>query len=286
MRTKDLGLFWMLVQIILTAVLTIVSKFAFDAGVEPLSFSWQVLLVSTGVLFIFGLFRERKVILGLNRKLLFDTMLVGLIGGGLAYALSFSGLKLSNAINYSFLAQSSIFFTALIAYIVLKEKISRRKWLLMVLLLVGVYLIATSGKQISVRSGDIFILLGSFAYSVAIIIAKKSLDKIPIITFSAYRALFGTLSLVVFLLMIGKFNFGSNWQWALLAGLIIAVGILAMNKVLVYAGASYLAMMSASIPVITAVLAYVVLGESISPIQILGAILIIISTVFIMRSYI
>ena len=90
-----------------------------------------------------------------------------------------------------------------------------------------------------------------------------------------YRALFGGLSLQLFLLLIGKISFDFNWFWITITGFIIAVGIYAMNKVLEYATASYMQMMSISIPVNTAIFAYFIFGELMHPIQMVGGMLII-----------
>lgn len=274
---------WAIVQVVLTAVLTIVSKLALIGGVDPLNFSWQTLLISSGLLLIFWSAMGKGVSLKLSSRVLTGTLLVGLIGGGLAYALSYSGLKYSSAVNYSFLTQSSVLFSAVLAWLLLKERMERKSWVYMLTLLVGIYLVATSGQLISINPGDSLIILGSVAYSLALIISKKTLDKIAIVPFSIYRALFGGLSLLVVMVAIGSFSLNINWTWALLAAAIIAVGIIAMNKVIARAGVTYLAITSATIPVATAGLSYIVLGEILQPIQLFGAGVIVISTLLIVK---
>ena len=54
-----------------------------------------------------------------------------------------------------------------------------------------------------------------------------------------------------------------------------------MNKSLEYGTASYMQMMYISVPVVTAIFAYFILGESMTPIQIVGGALIIMSGFFV-----
>ena len=131
------------------------------------------------------------------------------------------------------------------------------------------------------KTGDLYILLGSIAFSSGIILTKIALKKVPTLTFSVYRALFGGISLLIFLLLINKVNFNFNWYWIAIIGLVIAAGIYAMNKALGYGTASYMQMMYISVPVITAIFAYLILGESMTPIQIVGGALIIMSGFFV-----
>ena len=86
---------------------------------------------------------------------------------------------------------------------------------------------------------------------------------------------------MIFLLLINKVNFDFNWFWIAVVGLVIAAGIYAMNKSLEYGTASYMQMMYISVPVVTAIFAYFILGESMTPIQIVGGTLIIVSGFFV-----
>lgn len=278
-QNKKLALLWSLTQIILTTGVILVTKFIFNTGVDPLNFSYQILMVAALILFIYGLYKESKseLLSRLPIKMISMVVLTGVLGGGLAYALNGLGLKYSTATNYSFLIQTSVFFTAILAFFFLKENLKPMKILLLIILLAGVYLITTKGNLIVPNRGDLLLLLGTLAYAVANIMAKVALTNVPAITFTTYRLLFGGLSLILFLILIGKFSVEINWFWIIGVGAIVAVGTLAIHKVLVYSTASYMSMMATITPVLTASMAWTFLGEVMSAMQLVGGGLIILA---------
>ena len=281
MEKKNLALIWVIIQVVLTAGLILLTKYVFDLGIEPLNFSYQILLASVVYLLIYALFKEPKALVSVDKKSLLMIVLIGIIGGAIAYGLGFLGLQKSTAINYAFLIQTTVFFTPVLAFFFLKEHLKPYKTVLIFALLLGAYLVSTNGKLILPKTGDLFILLGSIAFSSGVILTKIALKKVPTLTFSMYRAIFGGISLLIFLLLINKVNFDFNWFWIAVVGLVIAAGIYAMNKSLEYGTASYMQMMYISVPVVTAIFAYFILGESMTPIQIVGGALIIVSGFFV-----
>jgi drug/metabolite transporter (DMT)-like permease len=281
MEKKNLALIWVIIQIVLSAGLILLIKYVFGLGIEPLNFSYQILLTSVIYLFICVLFKEQKALVNLDKKSLLIIVLAGILGGAIAYGLGFLGLQKSTAINYTFLIQTTVFFTPVLAFFFLKEHLKPHKTVLIFMLLLGAYLVSTNGKLILPKISDIYILLGSFAVSSSIILTKIALKKVPTLTFSMYRALFGGISLLIFLLLTNKVNLDFNWYWIAIVGLVVATGIYAMNKALEYGSASYLHMMSIFVPVITAIFAYLILGESMTPIQMIGGALIIASGFFV-----
>jgi len=281
MKKKNPAFVWVVMQIILTACMILLIKHVLDLGVEPLNFSYQILLTSVVYLLIYALIKEPKALASVDKKSLIIIVLAGITGGAIAYGLGFLGLQKSTAINYSFLIQTTVFFTPVLAFFFLKEHLKPFKIVLIFILIFGAYLVSTNGELILPKTGDLYILFGTMAVSSSVILTKISLRKVPTLTFSMYRALFGGLSLLLFLLLIGKVNLAFNWYWIAIVGLVIAAGIYAMNKALEYGSASYMQMMSMSVPVITAIFAYIFLGESMTLIQVIGGVTIIVSGVFV-----
>jgi len=281
MEKKNLALIWVIIQVVLTAGLILITKYVFDLGIEPLNFSYQILLVSVVYLFVYALIKEPKELVNMDKKSILVIVLSGITGGTIAYGLGFLGLQKSTAINYVFLTQTTVFFTPILAFFFLKEHLRLHKTVLIFTLLLGAYLVSTNGKLILPKIGDIYILLGAVAISSSIILTKIALKKVSTLTFSMYRALFGGISLLIFLLLINKASLYFNWYWIAIVGLVVAAGIYSMNKTLEYGSASYLHMMNMYVPVITAIFAYLILGESMTPIQIVGGALIIVSGFFV-----
>lgn len=283
MEKKNLAFIWVIIQVFLSAGLILLTKFVFEFGIEPLNFSYQILLASFIYLFVYVLIKEPTALVNVDKQSLFIIILAGITGGALAYGLGFLGLQKSTAINYTFLTQTTVFFTPVLAFFFLKEHLKPYKTALIFALLLGAYLVSTNGKLILPKISDIYILFGAIAVSSSIILTKIALKKVPTLTFSMYRALFGGISLLIFLFLINKVSLEFNWYWIAIVGLVVATGIYAMNKALEYGSASYLHMMSMSIPVITAIFAYFILGESMTPMQIAGGALIVVSGFFVHR---
>jgi drug/metabolite transporter (DMT)-like permease len=281
MKKKNLAFVWVTIQVILTTVMILLIKYVLELGVEPLNFSYQILLASVVYLLIYALFKEPKKLVSVDKKSLIVIVLIGIMAGAIAYGFAFLGLQKSTAINYSFLIQSTVFFTPVLAFFILKEHLKPFKLVLIFVLLFGVYLVSTNGELILPKTGDLYLILGALAASSGTILTKISLRKVSTLTFSMYRALFGGLSLLLFLLLIGKVSLEFNWHWIAIVGLVVAVGIYAMNKALEYGSASYMQMMSMSVPVITVIFAYTFLGESMTFIQMIGGAIIIASGVFV-----
>ncbi len=287
-QNKKLALIWSLTQMVLTTGMILTLKFIFNMGVDPLNFSYQILIVAALFLFVYGFYKEPEQIVHLSIKIISIVALIGVIGGSLVYALGGLGLKYSSAINYSFLVQTNVVFTAILAFFFLKENLKPTKVALIVILLVGVYLIVTNGNLFVPNKGDLLILLAALAYAIANILAKITLTKItlrnvPVVTFTAYRLLFGGLSLALFLILIGRFSTEISWLWSIGVGAMIAIGTLAIHKVLVYATASYMSMMATITPLLTTVVAWILLGETMSATQLVGGGLIILAGFFIIN---
>lgn len=277
MEKKKFALIWVIIQVVFTTGLILLTKYVFDLGVEPLNFSYQILLASVIYLLIYTLIKEPKTLVSFDKKSFFTIVFAGIIGGAMAYGLGFLGLQMSTATNYTFLTQTTIFFTPVLAFFVLREHLKAYKTLLIFLLLFGAYLLSTDGKLILPKTGDLYILLGAISISVSVILSKIALKKVPTLTFSMYRALFGGFSLLIFLVAINKINFDFRWYWIAIVGFVVAIGIYAMNKVLEYGSASYMQMMTVSVPVLTAIFAYFILGESMTLVQMVGGALIVVS---------
>ncbi len=281
MEKKHLALIWVIIQAVLTAGLILLSKYVFELGIEPLNFSYQILVASVVYLFAYALIKEPKALVNVDKKNLLVIVLSGITGGTIAYGFGFLGLQKSTAINYVFLTQTTVFFTPVLAFFLLKEHLKPHKTVLIFALILGAYLVSTNGKLILPKIGDIYILLGAVAISLSVILTKFALKKVPTLTFSMYRALFGGISLLIFLLVMNKVSLDFNWYWIGVVGLVVAAGIYSMNKALEYGSASYMQMMSMSVPVITAIFAYLILGESMTPIQMVGGAFILVSGFFV-----
>lgn len=266
------------------ALLIFFNKLAMNAGVQALPYTIQTTIVTVLLLLFYNLILRKKELLKIKIKDLKSLLIIGLIVGA-AYITGFYGLKLSTAINYGFLAKSTLLFTVFLAYFFLGEKISRKKLGFLIAFVLGIYFLSTGGQKIIPRIGDLLALFTAFCYSSAVIITKTLTKKIHSDVISLGRVGFALLFLLAAAPVL-KINFLEIIAAAnvMIVGFLGAVLALSLNKTIFIASASYLTMMSMMVPVITAFLGLVFLKESINLIQIIGAVLILASGVLVEKS--
>ncbi|NCQ65748.1 MAG: hypothetical protein COZ34_05245 [Candidatus Pacebacteria bacterium CG_4_10_14_3_um_filter_34_15] len=256
----------------------ILTRIILQRGIDPIQLAFQTLVGSTIFLAIFLLATNPKSLISGSKKSIFGAIISGVIGGGLANIVSNIGLNLSTAANYGFLIKTSTAFVVLLAYLFLKESLSRLKVILVATMLLGSYLISTKGKLILPQIGDIFILLGALGFAVATIINKAVIKKdiLPNVV-SFYRALMGAIVSVLFLVVTkNMISFNTELLFLIiLSSFLQSLIYVYLNKTLSVASASYTTIMSMAVPVIVLLISVIFLKELFILPQIIGAILII-----------
>lgn len=273
----------MILQILLVGAFIPLSKYVYNTGIDPLNFTYQFMIVSAVIIMAFTSFKDRSLFKINSRHLLY-MIVIAVIGGGLAHGFLSNGIKLSSAINCTFLMQLSVFFIPVLSYFLLKEHLRPYKLFLIIFLITGVYMVTTGGRLIVPAHGDFLILGSTLAFSIGIVLTKRALDEIPVITFAMYRSVLGSLSIFIFLVISELLNPEISWKWVIIAGVLGAISIITMSMVLEASSASYLSMMSMSIPVVTAVIAFFVLDEKMTAVQMVGGAIVVLSGVFVHRA--
>lgn len=184
-------------------------------------------------------------------------------------------LKYSPSVNYSFLIRSVILFTILFAWLFLGEKLTLKKIILSLLILVGSYLLLTNGKIISFSLGDIFTLIEAVLIAVSNILAKMATNKMSPDLSASTSFLFGIIPLVIIAFLSRGIVVPQNSFFTVL--LTIAYILLASLrfKAYKYATASFVTMVFSFTPVFVLLLAIPLLGETLTFWQALGGALII-----------
>jgi len=120
---------------------------------------------------------SRKVFLaGLSKNFIL-LLAVGLIGGSIPFVLFFDGLKIVPAISASLIQKTLFLWVALLAVLILKEKISPIQILGYLLIFASNFLIG-GFKGFEANYGELMILFATIFWSVENIIAKIALGKI------------------------------------------------------------------------------------------------------------
>jgi len=279
------SLFW--------ALSIIVNKLAFVDGANPVSYTIQYSFIGFIFTSLLVLPKRHREIRGLPRKILTGLLIANLIHAGIGAVLSSIGIALTTAVNSGFLLKFPIVTTPIIAYFLIKERLTRSKVMAIVLMLVGSFLISTSGKLIIPNIGDLIIITASIAWSFANVMIRKILRStevhgdvvaflrpvagIPFIVLTVFISSFFPNSILA-IFNVDIFDV-THIKYLIINGLLVALLTIYLNRTLKVAAASYLAMMSMMTPVFVSIFALSLLGEGFAPVQIVGAVIIILSGV-------
>ena len=210
------------------------------------------------------------------------------IQSGLGTCLSIIGISLTETINAGFLVKVSTVTTILFAWLILKERLTVAKILMVAIMLSGAYLLTTKGQVLLPRTGDLFILAACVCWSLGNVLVRKFI-KAQSVAVDAVTLQKPIAGLPVLLILVGvsvwnpEFVVGhqaviswtrlslSSVPYALGNGLCLAMTWTYLNRTLRISTASYMTMMSMVTPVIVSLLAVIFLHETLVWIQVVGA---------------
>lgn len=196
-----------LLLVVSTALISGVSVFVNKFGVamnNPDIFTFAknasvAILLGAVILFFTG----RREFMAVNKRDWFKLAALGLIGGSIPFLLFFRGLALTTASQGAFIHKTMFIFVALLAAILLKEKINKNFFIGGLLLLTGI-LLTLKGGGFSFGQGDGLILLAVLFWSAENILAKYLLRDIPGNIVAWSRMFFGSVLIFGYLLFTGQ----------------------------------------------------------------------------------
>ena len=200
------------------------------------------------------------------------------------------GFSLTTAIHSSFMMRLEPIFVTTMSYIFLKDKVSLKQISLIILMIIGAFLLSTSGSIeliTQTQIGDLFVILSLLFFSYAYIPAKKIGKEINPMTITIVNNLIGGFALFLIMLFLPinplSVNFDNAW---LLFGFVFSFSVIglylyfaALRKTKPWIVSSLLSLSA----VVGAAIGYFWLNETINSIQILGAFIILISSYLIAK---
>lgn len=201
---------------------------------------------------------------------------MGIISGILLPIIEVFAIKYSPAINYSFLIRSVVLFTAVFAYFFLSEKLTWKKIVLILLVVVGVFLLTTEGKMPHFTLGDILTLIQAALISFGnTILGKKAVKFVDSKFAASFVILFGFLPILVITLLNHAVSIPQLPLVFIFIAIISTVGTIYRFNAYKNATASFITVVYTLTPVMVSFAAIPLFKESLSSIQIIGAGLII-----------
>jgi drug/metabolite transporter (DMT)-like permease len=134
---------------------------------------------------------------------------IAIIGGAAAFYLYFTGLKLTTTGHAAFLHKTLPLYTAVLAFIFLREKLTRKYLIAMLLMIAGtagIYFATINPTELftNPQFGDLLVITAAFLWAVENIIAKKAMTKTDNFIVSFSRMFFGGLILFGAIILLGR----------------------------------------------------------------------------------
>ena len=264
----------------------IVNRAGLKQGLDPVSFALTsgVIAAIFSSIYIIPKTRELKMF---SRPEWLNLIILGVIASGTSALTRFWGLSLTTAVNASLLSRSNILFTVPIAYIMLNERISKMAWLSVFIILSGCFILSTGGALITPQTGDLIIIFSALQVAFANCLAKKVMIRIPAGTVSMLRLIIGAIFMLISVpIFMGPSAFSSlfdGFWYVIVSGVLTVTYVFGLYRGIGLSNASIGNTFHQFHAVLTVILAYVFLGESLSPIKGLGGLLILVGAYLISK---
>jgi drug/metabolite transporter (DMT)-like permease len=265
----------------------ILQKMVLNYGVDRFIFGF--LRIASGFIIITAIFLLKKYKpLGVIKKNARHFVILGFCFSGCGILLKLWGLMYTTATNAGFIMSLSSLAAVFFAFFLLREKASKGFYIVALVMIFGVYLVATGGEKILPQKGDLIILGVAFLIGFMQIYGKKVLKKLSVIETAFGRSVFGMIFLGFMIPVFAPAGFSTIPNvWVLLLvlanGFTFSGSILFFYKALQQEGASNAGMFAMLIPVLTAILGFFLLGERLSAIQLIGGGIIVVGSFLISR---
>jgi drug/metabolite transporter (DMT)-like permease len=192
--------------------------------------------------------RAGATIRGLDRRSLAGLLAIGVVGGSIPFVLFFTGLASASAPAAAVIHKTMFVWVALLAVVLLRERLGVLQVGALGVLLVAQLLIQPP-NGITWTSGETMIALATGMWAVEVIIAKRLLGRVPSPIAAASRMGIGLVLLVGYLVIDGGLaGIGAlgaeQWAWVLGTGVLLSA----------YVATWYAALRRAPATAVTAVL--------------------------------
>lgn len=215
---------------------------------------------------------------------------IGIIGGGFAFWLFFTGLKMTLGGRAAFLHKTLPIYALILGFIFLKEKITKQQLTALGIMLLGLFVMEFTKLSAEIRMGDFLILGATVLWAIENTISKKAMlnkESNWVVTFS--RMFFGSLVLFSIIFLTGKIQLiaaltSQQILYIAISGALLFTYVLTWYWGLKYINLSKAATILLISPVISLILAVVWLGEQVLVTQLIGSILILVGAYLVIRT--
>mgnify|MGYP001166033002 FL=1 len=270
---------------------------AFIAGklsvpyIPPLSLTFLRFLVATVVLFAVKSRAEQKLGTGMteyrvSKKDWPVLLFTGVVGMVFYHGFFFSALQYTTAINASIIAAMNPIITVVLGFFFVKERISGRALLGILISFAGVILTITSFDvsllaSMEVNPGDLLMLLAVISWAAYSVFSKAKASHIPPLALTYYSFLVCTLVSLPLAMLEKPWEWAEAVPWTAMAAVVYmsifasVIGYLIQQISIRRIGPSRTSVFINLVPVFSILLSVLILSEELEPVKLITAAMII-----------
>ncbi|MCY6484071.1 DMT family transporter [Clostridium aestuarii] len=251
-------------------------------------------LIATLVLYVVILIKE-KSLYKLKKKDIPVFLFTGIVGMVGYHIFFFTSVKYTTAINSSIIGASNPIITTILCFLFLREKISFKRFIGIIISFTGVFLTITNGDlsslgNINLNKGDLIMLLAVLCWASYAVYSKKVMPLYSPIVLTFYSFLFCTLFLVPFVIYENPISSLSNVPYYAYAAVVYmsifasVIGYFVQQMAIKQIGPSKTSIFINLVPVFSIILSVIILKETVTIMKIFAAGLIIIGVYICQKS--
>jgi drug/metabolite transporter (DMT)-like permease len=209
-------------------------------------------------------------------------LLLGLAGSGFYQVFFIKGIALTRASHASLILSSTPLFVALLGTVRRSERLNWRNWAGIALGFAGIFLLVTAGSGFGINSsagtGDLLILAATVAWAVYTLYSRELTVRNSVLKVTAWSLVSSTpLNVLAAIPELRSQDWHSvsaqGWLGLLYSAVLaIGVGYVIWNTGVHRLGSARTSLYSYLTPLVGVMVAWIFLGESMQPLQALGAV--------------
>ena len=215
------------------------------------------------------------------------TILYGVILGVFlfsAFATQTFGLLYTKSSIVAFITGLNVICVPFLGYLLFKEHISKKVFMATIVAVIGLYLLTMSGS-LTIEIGEFLTLICAILFALQIIFTGKFSKEVNVFLLVLFQLITVTILSLVFSLTLDNVTFDLNYDYTFFKAIIITAVFATVYAFLIqtymqqFTTASKTAIIFAMEPVSAAIFAYFMISETLTSIQLSGAVLIVLATI-------
>ena len=285
MNSKKTGILAILGASIMWSLEPVFAKLAYtNSDYLQTSAIRAIVVVFTALLYVFLTGRKKlKITKNQFSKILYIAI-AGTVIGDLLYFFALTKVSVLNAV---LIGHMQPIFVILMGFILLKEdKLTRFDYIGIFTMIIAALFVTTKTPEnlfmIKLGTmGDIYVLLATAAWATTAIVARKYLREINAGVVTFYRYLIASVIFVVYLSLKSSLVLSNIYQ--ILVGVVVGAGTILYYESIKRIKAAQVCSMELSTPFFAALLAFLVLREGVTVMQISGMVLLFVGVCFLSK---